>query len=92
MADLFTYIANDAICLSAVEDLERNRIDAITWLGEYLELFINVTYQPKGRARVADCYYGGQHYDGISKFADLYVRLHDEHQDLFSYGENEDDE
>jgi hypothetical protein len=35
MEDVFSFIANDARCLSAIEDLEGG-MDIINWLEEYL--------------------------------------------------------
>jgi hypothetical protein len=83
MEDVFSYIANDARCLSAIEDLEGG-MDTLKWLGEHLELYMNVAYSPEGLPRIANCNYEGKKYQGILKFATLYIKTHHEHEDPFS--------
>ena len=83
MEDVFSYIANDARCLSAIEDL-KDGMNAFKWLGEHLELYMNVTYGPEGHPRIANCNYQGKEYEGILDFATLYIRTHHENMDPFS--------
>lgn len=78
-----TYIVNDAVCKSAIEDLE-NGMDILLWLGEYLDLYWNVTYGPSNHPRIADCNYEGREFEYISEFASLYIKTHHEHKDPFS--------
>lgn len=73
MEDLFSYIANDARCLSAIEDLE-DGMDTLKWLGEHLKLYMNVTNCPKGLPRIVNCNYEGTKYEGILKFAPFISR------------------
>jgi len=83
MEDVFSYIANDARCLSAIEDLEGG-MDTLKWLGANLELYMNVAYGPKDHPRVANCNYEGKEYNGILDFATLYIKTHHEHEDPFT--------
>jgi hypothetical protein len=86
-----SYIANDARCLSAIEDLEEG-MDTLHWLGQYLELYMSVTYGPKDHPRIANCNYQGKHYSFISQFAVLYMKKHREIEDPFSgHSEGSDD-
>lgn len=78
-----TYIANDATCQAAIEEIE-DGVDTLKWLGEYLELYKNVTYASEGMPRIAACYYEGKHYSFISQFAVLYMKKHHEIEDPFS--------
>jgi hypothetical protein len=80
--DEFSYIANDARCLCAIKDLE-GRMDTINWLGEDIELYMNVTFGPKDHPRIANCNYEGRKYEGILKFATLYIKSHHDHKDSF---------
>lgn len=77
-----TYIANDASCQAAIEDLNRG-MDTLQWLGQYLDLYINITYAPENSPRVADCNYLGNHYRYIHEFAILYMQKHVEFEDPF---------
>jgi hypothetical protein len=79
----FTYIANDARCLSAIEDLNAG-MDILEWLGKYLDLYINVTYGPADHPRIADCNYEAKYYEGIFEFVILYTRTHHQHEDPFT--------
>lgn len=83
MENEFSYIVNDAICLCAIEELEGG-MDTLQWLGEHLELYMNVTYSPAGRPRIANCNFEGRYYNGISAFAALYIKTHHEHDDPFT--------
>ena len=83
MEELISYIANDERCLSAIADLEGG-MDTLAWLGQYLELYLNVTYGPEGYPRVADCNYEGRKFDSIAAFAFLYIKTHHEHKDPFT--------
>jgi len=56
MEDEVSYIANDARCLSAIEDLVAG-MKTLNWLGQYLELYMSVTYEPKDHPRIANCNY-----------------------------------
>lgn len=78
-----TYVLNDARCQSAIEEIEGG-MDTLKWLGEYLELYKNVTYAPEGMPRIAACNYQGKHYSFISQFAVLYMKKHHEIEDPFS--------
>jgi hypothetical protein len=53
MEDEVSYIANDARCLSAIEDLEGG-MDTLNWLGQFLELYKSVTYEPKDHPRIVN--------------------------------------
>lgn len=83
MEDLITYIANDARCLLAIEELEGG-MDTLTWLGEYFDLYFNVTYGPADLPRATNCNYNGVVYLGIERFARLYIQTHHEHKDPFT--------
>jgi hypothetical protein len=83
MEDEVSYIANDARCLSAIEDLGAG-MDTLNWLGQYLELYMSVTYGPKDHPRIANCNYLGKHYDAILEFATLYIKTHHEYEDPFT--------
>ena len=78
-----TYLANDARCQAAIEDLDSG-MDTLKWLGENLELYKEVTYAPEGRPRIAACNYQGTHYSFISQFAVLYMKKHHEIEDPFA--------
>jgi hypothetical protein len=82
MEDEVSYIANDASCLSAIEDLEAG-MDTLNWLGQYLELYMSVTYGPKDHPRIANSNYQGKHYDAILEFTTLYIKMHHEYEDPF---------
>ena len=89
MEDVFSYIANDARCLSAIEDLE-GCMDTLKWLGANLELYMNVAYGPESLPRIANCNYEGKEYNGILEFATLYIKTHHEHEDPFTDPSEED--
>ena len=74
MENEFSYIANDASCQAAIEELEGG-MDTLKWLGEYMELYMNVTYGPAGRPRIADCNFQGRHYSGILAFSIILPNL-----------------
>lgn len=82
-SDEITYVLNDARCQAANEDLG-TKMDTLKWLGENLELYMNVTYAPEGMPRIADCNYQGKQYSFISQFADLYKKKHHEIEDPFT--------
>jgi hypothetical protein len=81
--ELISYIANDERCLSELIDLESG-MDALIWLEQNLELYMNVTYGPEGLPRVADCNYEGRKFDSIETFALLYINTHHEHKGRFN--------
>ncbi|MBM3456178.1 MAG: hypothetical protein FJX80_13725 [Bacteroidetes bacterium] len=81
--DEITYILNDARCQAAIDEIEGG-MDTLKWLGEYLELYKNVTYAPEGMARIAACNFHGKHFYFISQFAILYMKKHHEVEDPFS--------
>jgi len=83
MEEEVSYIANDARCLSAIEDLEEG-MDTLKWLGQYLELYMNVTYGPEDHPRIANCNFEGKEYSAILNFATLYIKTHHEHEDPFT--------
>jgi hypothetical protein len=83
MEDEVSYIANDARCLSAIEDLDAG-MDTSNWLGLYLELYMSVTYGPKDHPRIANCNYQGKPYDAILEFVTLYIKMHHEYEDPFT--------
>ena len=83
MEELITYIVNDARCLIAIEELKAG-MDTLTWLGEYLDLYENVTTQPEDLPRIINCNHDGEVYTGIRHFANLYIRTHQEHKDPFN--------
>lgn len=83
MQNVFTYIANDAECFAAIKDLE-NGMDDFEWLRQNLDLYMNVTFGPNDRPRIADCNYEGREFEYISEFASLYIKTHHEHKDPFS--------
>lgn len=82
MEDEISYIANDARCLSAIEDLAAG-METLKWLGQYLELYINVTYDPENSPRVADCNYLDKQYKYIQEFTFVYRQKHLEVEDPF---------
>jgi hypothetical protein len=83
MEDLLNYIANDAKCLAAIEELEAG-VDTLKWLGDYLHLYESVTYGPKDLPKLTDCNYQGVVYEGIQRFASLYLDTHHTHKDPFT--------
>lgn len=83
MVDEFSYIVNDARCLSAMEDL-KNGMDTLKWLGEYLNLYMTVTYGPEGYPKIANSSFEGKKYEGILDFVILYNRTHHEYEDPFT--------
>jgi hypothetical protein len=82
MNDEFTYIANDALCLSAIEELKAG-MEITHWLNKYSRLLLNVSYGMNGLPRIADCNFEGNHYAGISDFVDLYFKTQGEKEDPF---------
>lgn len=83
LASEITYIVNDERCLAAMADIESG-MDTLMWLGQNLDLYMNVTYAPEGYPRIADCNYSGKVYDNILKFASLYMEKHNDIEDPFS--------
>jgi len=71
--DEITYIANDARCLCAIEQLESGMAKN-EWLNENAALYYNVSYGPDGFPRIADCDNLGKHYESILNFTRLYSR------------------
>ena len=71
--DKITYIVNDTRCTAAIEDLE-NGMGPLTWLGQNLDLYLNISYKGEDLPRIANCNYMGTHYEGISKFFSLYEK------------------
>jgi len=65
--DKITYIVNDTRCTAAIEDLE-NAMGPLTWLGQNLDLYLNISYKGEGLPRIANSNYMGIHYEGISNF------------------------
>lgn len=55
------YIANDARCQVAIEDLNSG-IETLKWLGQYLDFYVNVTYAPGNSPRVIYCNCMDKHY------------------------------
>jgi hypothetical protein len=71
MEDMITYLANDTLCHSAIEEL-RDGMKVSEWVEKYYDLFHNVTYQADELPRIADCHYNGVHYNNISSFCILF--------------------
>ncbi len=67
-----SYLINDTRCLAAIEDLE-NGMNSLKWLGQNLDLYLNISVKADGLPRIANCNYMGKHYDGISNFS-LFMR------------------
>jgi hypothetical protein len=88
MEDVINYIANDARCQIAIEELKAG-MDTLKWLGEYLVLYETVTYGPSDLPRIIDCNYQGVVYKGIRQFARLYIQTHLGHKDPFSNPEED---
>lgn len=82
MNDEFTYIANDALCLSAIDEL-KSGMEVTPWLNKYFRLLLNVSYEMDGLPRIADCNFEGNHYQGISDFVHLYFKTQGEEEDPF---------
>ena len=78
-----TYIVNDERCHAAMADIESG-MDTLKWVGQNLDLYMNVTYAPEGYPRIPDCNYSGKVYDNILQFASLYMEKHNEIEDPFS--------
>jgi hypothetical protein len=64
-------------CKSVIEDLE-NCINSLKWLGQNLDLYLNISYKAEGLPRIANVNYMGTHYEGISKFFSLYEKTQSE--------------
>lgn len=71
--DKITYVVNDTRCTAAIEDLGKG-MGPLTWLGENLDLYLNISYKREDLPRIANCNYMGTHYEGISKFFSLYEK------------------
>jgi hypothetical protein len=82
MNDQFTYIENDALCRSAIEELEGG-MEVTPWLNKYFRLLLNVSYGMDGMPIIADCNFEGNHYRGISYFVHLYFKTQREEEDPF---------
>lgn len=74
---IITYIINDTRCSAAIEDLE-NGMNSLKWLGQNLDLYLNISYKAEGLPRIANANYMGTHYEGISKFFSLYEKTQSE--------------
>jgi hypothetical protein len=46
----------------------------LTWLGQNLDLYLNISYKGEGLPRIANSNYMGIHYEGISNFFSLYEK------------------
>lgn len=73
LEDKINYIVNDTRCTAAIEDLE-NGMGPLTWLGQNLDLYLNISYKGEGLPRIANSNYMDTHYEGISKFFSLYEK------------------
>jgi len=73
MYTIINYIINDTLCTSSIEDLE-NGMGPLTWLGQNLDLYLNISYKGEGLPRIANSNYMGTHYEGISNFFSVYEK------------------
>jgi len=71
--DKINYIVNDTRCTAAIEDL-KNGMGPLTWLGQNLDLYLNISYKDEGLPRIANSNYMDTHYEGISNFFSLYEK------------------
>ena len=82
-SNVITYVANDARCQYAIEDLNSG-MGTLTWKEQYRELYFNITYEPEGFPIVVDCNYSEKHYQYIQEFANLFIFKFNEHEDPFN--------
>jgi hypothetical protein len=72
-----SYLINDTRCLAAIEDIE-NGMNSLKWLGQNLDLYLNISVKADGLPRIVNANYMGTHYEGISKFFSLYEKTQSE--------------
>ncbi len=78
-----TNIVNYARCQAAIKEIESG-MNTVKWLGEYLELFKDITYVPAGMPRITACNFQGRYYIFISQFEIFYMMKYNDIDSVFS--------
>jgi hypothetical protein len=69
--DQTDYLMTELECLAAIEAF-KTTTTVPEWLTKYKELYRNITISPAGFPEIVDCHFGGETFEGIQKFGNLY--------------------
>lgn len=68
------YLMTELDCLAAIEQFKETT-SVPGWLSRYKDLYRDITISPAGLPEIIDSHLGGETFEGIQKFGNLYQNI-----------------